>query len=94
MELSILEAFGSLGVGCILALVIFFMYRRECKAHQQQMQLLQEQYEERMREDRKFMEDRLTGLLESDQQSREAHTKVLTELITYLRHKNGKSKAR
>jgi len=81
MEFILLEYLGGLGVGCVLALVIFFMYRRESKDH-----------EEQMREDRKYMEDRLTQLLTNDQQSREENTKALTELNTYLRIRNGKPK--
>ncbi len=42
-----------------------------------------------MRQDRKFMEDRLTKIIEADQKSREASTKVTTELIAYLKTKNG-----
>lgn len=42
-----------------------------------------------MRTDRKFMEDRLTKIIEADQESREKHTTVLTELITWLKARNG-----
>lgn len=35
---------------------------------------------------------RLTGLLKEDQETRKEHTTVLTELITYLKIKNGKRK--
>jgi len=41
------------------------------------------------RQDRKCTEDRLTKLLDMDQQTREDNTKVLSELITWLRRKNG-----
>jgi len=41
------------------------------------------------RRDRLATESRLSGLLEADQQTRAKHTQVLTELITYLRNKNG-----
>ena len=70
MELEILEKVGSLGVGCVLGLVIFFMYRR----------------------DRKCTESRLTSLIEQDQKTREANTKALTELNTFLVRVNGHSK--
>ena len=44
------------------------------------------------RRDRKDTESRLSGLLEADQYTRAKHTQVLTELITYLRNKNGSAK--
>ena len=78
---EILQVAGSLGVGCFLAVIIFLMYRRECKNHREQM-----------REDRKYMEDRLTHVLENDQKTREENTKALTELVTLLERMNGKSK--
>lgn len=40
--------------------------------------------------DRKSSEKRLSGLLQSDQETRKEHTEVLTQLITYLKAKNGK----
>ena len=41
------------------------------------------------RKDRMASEKRLSQLLEADQQTRAQHTKVLTELIVYLKMKNG-----
>ncbi len=41
------------------------------------------------RRDRLSTEKRLSGLLKSDQETRKEHTQVLTELITYLRSRNG-----
>ena len=41
------------------------------------------------RHDRKDSENRLTKIIEADQATREKHTAVLVELITYLRMKNG-----
>jgi cbb3-type cytochrome oxidase subunit 3 len=81
MTINILEIAGSLGVGAFLAMVIFLMYRQDRKHSQDQA-----------REDRKFMEDRLTALLEKDQKSREENTKALTELTTLLMRMNGKLK--
>lgn len=81
MEFILLEYLGGLGVGCILALVIFFMFRREVTNNRKQM-----------REDRRYMEDRLTGLLEGDQKTRADNTKALTELTTLLVRLNGKPK--
>lgn len=62
----------------ILAYLIFHMYRRDRKSSAEQL-----------REDRKYMEDRLSKIIEEDQNSREANTKALTELIVLLKHMNG-----
>ena len=43
------------------------------------------------RQDRKYTEERLTKLLEEDQTTRADNTKVLSELITWLRARNGSS---
>ena len=75
------EAICSLGVGGALAIVIFFMYRRDRKASESQL-----------REDRKFMEDRLTDIIKGDQESREALTRATTELATLLVRINGRLK--
>ena len=58
------------GVGGLIAVLIFFIYRI----------------------DRKASEKRLTKLLEQDQETRQEHTKALTELTTLLVRMNGKSK--
>jgi len=44
------------------------------------------------RQDRKYTEERLTKLLEEDQTTRADNTKVLSELITWLRARNGSSR--
>jgi len=44
------------------------------------------------RRDRLAGEKRLSGLLKEDHKTRTKHTKALTELITFLRMKNGKRK--
>lgn len=69
------------GVGGILALVVFCSYMTQVK---------------QMREDRKYMEDRMTGLLKDYNEACEKHadatnrnTQALSELTTYLRTKNG-----
>ena len=75
MELSLIQYVGSIGgVAGVLALVIFFMYK---------------QMVSQMREDRKFMEDRLTIILDDYNKTTNDNTKVLTELITWLKMKNG-----
>lgn len=68
--IDVISLVGSLGVGALLGLVIFFMYRQ----------------------DRKASEKRLSQLLERDQESREEHTKVLTELMILLTRLNGRIK--
>lgn len=78
LEGEVIKALAAGGSTALLALIIFFMYRKD-----------RQDSEECMREDRKFMEDRLTRLLESDQASREKNTQALTELVTQLRIMNG-----
>ena len=39
--------------------------------------------------DRMSIEKRLTGLLKADQETRAKHTQVFTELIVFLKAKNG-----
>lgn len=41
------------------------------------------------RRDRTSSEKRLSGMLKEDQETRKEHTQVLTELITWLKNKNG-----
>lgn len=80
--MSVLEYIGSLGgIAGVLAFFIFLAYRYLVN---------------QMREDRRFMEDRLTGIIKdyndvcrSNQQTLVKHTEIQTELITYLRQKNG-----
>ena len=63
-----LSEVASLGVGCVLAIVIFLMYRS----------------------DRQSSEERLTGLLEADQETRQENTAALRELIVICRnYRNG-----
>lgn len=81
MEIEFLSTIASLGVGAVFGIVIFLIYRYDRKNS-----------EKRLREDRRFMEDRLTKLLEQDQEARRENTKALTELKTYLLIKNGKMK--
>jgi len=75
-----------LGVGALLGVIMFMAYRQDRKAS-----------EDRIREDRVFMEDRLTSLIGRDQElidngqkSQDANTKALTELTTVLERMNGR----
>lgn len=77
--IDFIQLIGSLGVGAFLGAIIFLMYRRDRNAT-----------EKMWRESKKFTEDRLTELIEKDQETREQNTKVLTELVILLRNLNGK----
>ncbi len=75
METSLLELASSVGgVGGLFAMVMFVVYRQTIK---------------QMRDDRKYAEDRLTKLLEDDQETRKDNTTALAELTRWLKGKNG-----
>jgi len=81
MESAVIEALAAGGSTAVLALIIFLMYRRDRKSS-----------EDKLRQDRMFMEDRLTNILEKDQESREKNTSALTELTILLKSMNGRKK--
>ena len=66
------------GIGAVFAVLMFFVYRHDRK-----------QSEDRLREDRKFMEDRLTIILADYNSSTKENTKIQSELFQYLKGKNG-----
>jgi len=73
--MSLLEYIGSIGgVGAVLAAVVFFVYRQQVK---------------QMRDDRKYMEDRQEKVIENYNQAISENTKILAELFTWLKAKNG-----
>lgn len=80
--MTTIEYIGSIGgIAGVLAFLIFLAYRYLVN---------------QMREDRKFMEDRLTKVIEeyntacrANQEAMVGHTAVLTELITWLKARNG-----
>ena len=75
--MSIMEYIGSIGgVAGILAVLMFFAYRHLVN---------------QMRDDRKFMEDRLTQVLNDYNGAFKDNTKILSELYTWLKAKNGHS---
>lgn len=81
--MSILE-FLDWGIAGVFAICMFLVYRRVCN---------------QMRDDRKYTEDRLTGVIENYHEDSREHTEakvkntqVLSELITWLKARNGKSK--
>lgn len=78
MEWELIRNVLELGGVAVLAVLIFLMYRWDRKAT-----------EKRIFENAKLTEDRLSVLLKGDQETRAQHTQVLTELITYLKAKNG-----
>lgn len=80
--LDLLQIVASIGgVGAVFGIVVFFIYRIDRKNS-----------ENKLREDRKFMEDRLTNVLDNYSEAFENNTKALTELIVLLRSMNGKGK--
>ena len=82
MELEIIKIIaGAGGIGGVFAIVILYIYRKDRQSS-----------ENRQREDRRFMEDRLTEIIEKDQFTRENNTKALTELVTLLTRLNGRIK--
>lgn len=78
MEWELIKSILELGGLTVLAIIIFLMYRRD--------RLLTER---RIFENARLTEDRLSNLLRADQETRTKHTQVLTELIVYLKAKNG-----
>jgi len=84
--MTLIEYIGSIGgVGGVLALLIFLAYRYLVRQMREDRMTSQDQ----IREDRKFMEDRLTKIIGAYNKSSYRNTKVLTELITWLKAKNG-----
>ena len=75
--MDFLQFIGSLGgIAGVLAVLIFVAYRYSCL---------------QIRDDRKYMEDRLNQIIESYNNVTRENTKVLAELNTWLRTKNGGS---
>ena len=73
--MSIIEYIGSIGgIAGVLAVLMFLAYRYLVN---------------QMRDDRKFMEDRLTKILDDYNEAQRATREVLTELIVWLKAKNG-----
>ena len=75
MELSLIESFMSLGVGGVLGLVIFLMYRRDRKDTEKRWS---------------NMVDDLIETRREETESREANTKASTELTILMKSLNGK----
>lgn len=72
-----MNEFLDLGIAGVLAVALFFFLRN----------LVQQ-----MRQDRMFMEDRLTGVIKDYNEAIKAFTEAAVELITWLKTRNGKHK--
>ncbi len=81
-----IKEIASLGVGTILAILIFLMYRRDRKTSEEQLV----GYAEQLRQDRVFMEDRMDGIINRDQVTREKNTEATVALTVLLEKMNGR----
>jgi len=73
--MGLIEYIGSIGgIAGILAVLMFWQYRHLVN---------------QMRDDRKFMEDRLTQILDDYNRAFKENTQILSELYTWLKAKNG-----
>ncbi len=79
MDSFLIETLATGGPVAILAGMIFWMYRKDRKDTERRIHDVHEAHSER-----------LEGMLERDQESREKNTKALTKLSTTLRKLNGK----
>lgn len=76
--MAVIEYIGSIGgIAGVLAVLMFLAYRYLVN---------------QMREDRRFMEDRLTHVLDDYNQAFKDNTQMLSELYTWLKARNGGSK--
>lgn len=69
-----LMSFLDWGIAAVFAIAMFFIWRHSCHT---------------AREDRKFMEDRLTKVLEDYNNAFIENTRILSELYTWLKARNG-----
>jgi len=77
--IEFLQSAGAIwGFGAVFAVLMFFILMRIMKY-----------YTSQMREDRKYMEDRLSGILAAYDNSTKENTQVLSQLFQYLKGKNG-----
>jgi len=73
--MGLLEYIGSIGgIAGVLAAIIFLTYKNMVK---------------QLRDDRKYMEDRLTEVIHDYNEAVQANTKISAELFTWLKAKNG-----
>ena len=77
MEFTFLEILGGIGgTGGVVSGIMFLVYRDTIK---------------QARDDRKYMEDRMADCLAAYNETVRNNTTVLTETITWLKARNGKS---
>lgn len=62
------------GVGAVFAVLMFFILMKVMKV---------------MRQDRKYMEDRLTDIIDAYNKITQENIKIQTEVLTWLKAKNG-----
>ena len=75
MDLLLIQYIGSIGgIGGVFGIIMFTIYRQTMG---------------QIREDRKFMEDRLSKVIDAYNLTSSDNTRVLTELIVWLKAKNG-----
>ena len=74
-SMGLIEYVGSIGgVGAVFGVIILLIYRQTVK---------------QMREDRKYTEDRMSDVLSAYNTNTKENTKILSELYTWLKAKNG-----
>lgn len=62
------------GVGAVFAVLMFFVYRQTVK---------------QMREDRKYQEDRMSDILNAYNEVTKENIKIQSEVLTWLKARNG-----
>ncbi len=74
--MDLLQYIGSIGgIGAVFGLIAFTAYRQAVR---------------QMRDDRKYAEDRLTDVLDAYNKAMTDNTRVNSELVTWLKAKNGR----
>ena len=74
-ELNLIQWLGGIGgIGAVFGFLMYLTLRETTKT---------------MRQDRKYMEDRLSKVIEDYNTTTKENTKILFELFTYLKMKNG-----
>ena len=81
IDINLMQLAASLGVGGFLGLIIFLMYRQDRKSS-----------EKRHLEAWRASEERLSKIIEQDQETRQEHTRALTELNILIKTINGRLK--
>jgi len=78
--IDFLQWIGAIGgVGAVFAILMFFVLMKVFKI---------------MREDRKYMEDRLTAIIDAYNKSTQDNTQIQEQVLTWLKARNGNSHKR